>query len=300
MWTNGQAQSERLSAQILLQENFTNLDPSHPLGGRDGTKDAICYRGNKKWVMAVYFPRNQKSFKEIKDKFIEDCNGVISNSANGIAFVSNQELRLSQRSELEQLVSFPVEIYHLERVTTILDQPIMAAVRKQYLDIDVPEGSVQSAIEAIKSEIEAKHRRLEGLQTGGDTFCYWMLYDFDIETNIGRQYVVIRKGEFPLYDVRFRILDMETNQQVDTQVWGEINCPADFKFCKWELPESVYYRVFFHARNGAWNQDLILKKSNETGCWLAATRVVNKNGTEEFYHIDNPQFEKEFGEPQWK
>ena len=31
-----------------------------------------------------------------------------------------------------------------------------------------------------------------------------------------------------------------------------------------------YYRIFFHARNGNWNQDMILKVS----CWLAATRYL--------------------------
>ena len=28
-WTNGQGLSERLAAQILLAEGFTNVDPSH-------------------------------------------------------------------------------------------------------------------------------------------------------------------------------------------------------------------------------------------------------------------------------
>jgi hypothetical protein len=43
-WTNGQGPSERLAAQILLNEGFTAFDPSHPLGGKDGGKDAICMK----------------------------------------------------------------------------------------------------------------------------------------------------------------------------------------------------------------------------------------------------------------
>ena len=39
-WTNGQGPSERLAGLVLLSERFTDLDPSHPLGGRDGGKDA--------------------------------------------------------------------------------------------------------------------------------------------------------------------------------------------------------------------------------------------------------------------
>jgi hypothetical protein len=38
-WTKGPSVSERLAAQILLHEGFVDLDPSHPLGGRDGGKD---------------------------------------------------------------------------------------------------------------------------------------------------------------------------------------------------------------------------------------------------------------------
>ena len=34
--TKGQPPSERLAAQILINEGFTDVDQSHPLGGRDG------------------------------------------------------------------------------------------------------------------------------------------------------------------------------------------------------------------------------------------------------------------------
>lgn len=35
-WTYGSAPSERLAAQILHHEGFEAIDPSHPLGGKDG------------------------------------------------------------------------------------------------------------------------------------------------------------------------------------------------------------------------------------------------------------------------
>ena len=35
-WDKGQAASERLAALILEQEGFRDIDPSHPLGGKDG------------------------------------------------------------------------------------------------------------------------------------------------------------------------------------------------------------------------------------------------------------------------
>lgn len=47
-WTNAQAPSERLAAQILVDAGYTDIDPSHPLGGKDGGKDAICNRDGKR------------------------------------------------------------------------------------------------------------------------------------------------------------------------------------------------------------------------------------------------------------
>ena len=38
-WDRGQAPSERLAAIILSNEGFMGIDPSHPLGGKDGLKD---------------------------------------------------------------------------------------------------------------------------------------------------------------------------------------------------------------------------------------------------------------------
>ncbi len=49
-WTNGQPASERLAAQILLHERYTELDPSHPLGGPDGAKDALVQKDGERWI----------------------------------------------------------------------------------------------------------------------------------------------------------------------------------------------------------------------------------------------------------
>lgn len=136
-WTNGQGPSERLAAQVLIHEGFQSLDPSHPLGGRDGGKDATCIRNGQKWIMAVYFPRGQKDYSEIEKKLAGDISGAKNHNPFGLAFVTNQELTLSQRKSLNNRVSpLKLELYHLERVTTILDIPEMAEVRKQFLGID--------------------------------------------------------------------------------------------------------------------------------------------------------------------
>lgn len=148
-WTNGQAPSERLAAQILLSQGYTDLDPSHPLGGKDGLKDAICFKGRKKWVMAVYFPRGQQPLKDIKDKLIHDLQGVAAANADGLVFVTNQELRLSDRKAIKALAGkTPIRLFHLERITAILDQPLMSAVRKQFLGIDF-DPTVRAALQVL-------------------------------------------------------------------------------------------------------------------------------------------------------
>lgn len=139
-WTSASGAAERLAAQVLLDQGFTDLDPSHPLGGRDGTADALAQRNGKKWVMAVYFPRGQRSFNDIKTKFVDDFAGVASNGADALAFVTNQELRRAQRKTLADAVSGPVEIFHLERLVAVLDQPRWSGLREQFLGITLPRG----------------------------------------------------------------------------------------------------------------------------------------------------------------
>jgi hypothetical protein len=296
-WTNGQAPSERLAAQILIDAGFDGIDPSHPLGGKDSGKDALSFKQGKKWVMAVYFPRGQKDFAEIRTKFESDLSGALKNGALGIAFVTNQEIRLAEREELGLLAGgIELELFHLERITATLDKPIMASVRKQFLRIE----SVESiSISALHDAISKGQQRLEGLQTGGDSFCYVMLYHFDLQKSIAQNFVVVRKGQYPLYDVRLRILNMNSGVELNKQ-WGEISAPAEFNFVKWPLSPNEYYRVFIHARNGQYHQDLQLRRSDMSECWLAATRVIDTDGiTVRFQHIDNG-YEREFGAPAWR
>lgn len=137
-WTMGQTPSERMAALILDEEGFESIDPAHPLGGKDGGADALIQRNGEPWVMAVYFPRGQQSIGEITDKLTSDVEKAKSKTPTpvGVAFVTNQELRLAEREALGKVGGqIKVELYHLERVTTVLDRPHMAGVREQFLGI---------------------------------------------------------------------------------------------------------------------------------------------------------------------
>lgn len=137
-WDKGQAPAERLAAVVLLSYGFRNVDPSHPLGGRDGLKDMILTNNGTKWIGAVYFPRGQQSFSDIKSKFVHDLEGVKQNKANGIVFITNQELRLSERKELMEIDDdIDVQIYHLERLATLLNSPANYGIRMEFLEIEM-------------------------------------------------------------------------------------------------------------------------------------------------------------------
>jgi hypothetical protein len=141
-WTNGQAPSERLAAQILRFEDYKSVDPSQPLGGPDGGKDILCTKDGNRCLAAVYFPRGQQNFTKIKNKFRDDFQKakVQQPTIDCFLFVTNQELTLGKREELRRLAGaaashIEVVLYHLEWVTAVLDDPRMRAVRSQFLDI---------------------------------------------------------------------------------------------------------------------------------------------------------------------
>lgn len=137
-WIKDQKAAERLAGSVLHLDNFTDVDPSHPLGGRDGTKDLMCKKGDKEFIVAAYFPRAKQSFSKISKKFQEDSVGISKNNANGFVFFTNQKLTLGERAKLKKtLPKTDIEIYHLERISSILNSPVGYGVRLEFLDIEL-------------------------------------------------------------------------------------------------------------------------------------------------------------------
>jgi hypothetical protein len=162
-WTKGQ-KSERLAAHILSSEGFKSIDPSHPLGGKDGLKDIISIKDNLQWIGAAYFPRGQKNFAEIKKKFIGDINGIKKNKVSGLAFVTNQELTLSERKELKDIGKpHTIEIFHLERIAHILDNPQNYGIRLEFLDIELTKEEQLSFFASRDDKIVGLSEKLEHL-----------------------------------------------------------------------------------------------------------------------------------------
>ena len=162
-WDRGQAASERLAALILKVGGYKEVDPSHPLGGKDGLKDiCLSYEGNR-WIAGVYFPRGQQKFNEIKDKLIHDIQGVKKNNAKGLVFITNQELKLSERIALNNLKNDnDLKIIHLESLANILNTPNNYGIRMEFLDIDMSREEQLAYFETM-SELKQRYNKIEDI-----------------------------------------------------------------------------------------------------------------------------------------
>ena len=135
-WRSGSTIAERLCATLLHSEGFLRVEPQCPLGGPDGLKDILLTLNGWRYVAAVYFPSTNKEFKDIRKKFTDDIVGVATNSADGIAFLTNQRLTPSEKYELESLAdasSIKPLIYDMESIRTILDSPRGYGMRLEFI-----------------------------------------------------------------------------------------------------------------------------------------------------------------------
>lgn len=302
-WIGGQKRSERMAALILKQEGYSEVDPSHPLGGPDRGKDAIAIRNGKRWVMAVYFPREPKEFREIQEKFKSDMEGAKANNAHGIAFVTNQELTLGQRDTIRQDAGeLEVDLFHLERVASILNAPRCYGIRLEFLDIEMTK---EEQLAFFHSEQMQTTQKLESLITGGDSFCYFMVYNFDMNKNSGIP-TFIKLGSYPLYDVSVRVTELFfyggdkleiSNYPERRFAIGNINLPAVYYNQPFLLNDSKRNRfnVFINARNGTITQFLDLVRYENW--WYVATQVIRNNKV--VHEYTEEKYLEAVGKPDW-
>lgn len=167
IWDKGQAEAEGLAAVILSNEGYRGIDPIHPLGGPDNGKGIVFTANGTRWIGAEYFPTKGMSFANIKNKFLHDLKGVKKNNAKGMAFVCNQKLTESERVELKMLANdldADVDIYHLERLCSLLNTPIMYGARLRFLGIEISKEEELAFLEAAnKKNFDAIQKKLDEL-----------------------------------------------------------------------------------------------------------------------------------------
>ena len=172
-WDRGQADSERLALQLLHREEYEALDPIHPLGGQDGTKDIICFKNGIRWIGAAYFPNGQQCFSKIFKKFQDDTQGVEKNAAQGIAFITNQELTEGEREQLREYahnhaISY-VDIFHLERIGALLNTPQCYGIRLEFLDVGMTKEEQVAFIDSVNQQYAELHAVVTSLRNTSRT-----------------------------------------------------------------------------------------------------------------------------------
>ena len=128
--------------------------------------------------------------------------------------------------------------------------------------------------------------------TGGDSFCFLMVRNISPSSNTGR-IMVSHLGEYNLYDVRARIVDLEKSEQLREEL-DQLKVQPTFDTIRQAdtnisignlISSSVLvlhpftlgngdtrrFNIFFSARNGFFNQVLRFKKVH--GKWVYALKV---------------------------
>ena len=195
---------------------------------RDGKKDLSLSYDGKRWIGAVYFPRGQKSFSEIKTKFLEDCEGIEKNDSCGIVFVTNQEISVGDRKELTESCRYDVSVYHLERISSILNRPEFYGVRLEFLEIEMNN-------EELVSYFVERDKRISRISDALMDVCF-MLNDQSAERKVSEESIAMTEGrrrddevlsaakefeERVWYDrhlsLRYRVLN--GTEEIDPDIW---------------------------------------------------------------------------------
>lgn len=164
-------------------------------------KDIISIKDNIQWIGAAYFPRGQKNFLETKKKFTGDIKGIKKNKVSGLAFVTNQELTLSERKELKDIGKpHTIEIFHLERIAHILDNPINYGLRLEFLDIELTKEEQLSFFASRDDKIVGLSEKLEHLMIDFGSF------KRSFEVNEGSDIFKVRTEE-EVYSALERLVD---------------------------------------------------------------------------------------------
>jgi hypothetical protein len=161
LWGRGSTAAEEMACDLLHAEEYEDVDPIHPYGGPDGSKDILCRKNGILCVAAVYFPNNSNtvSFKDLEAKYLHDLKGVARNAAAGFLFFTNVKVTDGKRDALGQhaiaehcLVS---QVYHLDRIRGLLDDSGKCfLIRRRHLGIEITQEEIVDVMTRIQNRQE--------------------------------------------------------------------------------------------------------------------------------------------------
>jgi hypothetical protein len=172
-------------------------------------------------------------------------------------------------------------------------------------------GGLLAALQKTTSENALQNKNV-GLITGGDSFAYLM--PFFIESDNTFQLTIIHHGDYPLYDMSARIVDLEKFEKITEYTLNEIKKTEQALKIGNLAPNKssmlgtvtikgtqLKWNIFFSARNGFFSEQLRIVKIN--GTWKSAIRVDN-TPTKEALKILFEKVDKDFpvndnGDVEW-
>lgn len=146
-WRSGSTQAEQLAAEFLRLDGFDRLQLQSPLGGPDGGKDLIAFRGDARFIVAVFFPPTEQPAATTKAKFESDLAKALPHAPEGFAFFTNQRLTVLQKRECEEACAahgIAHIVYDLHAIRALLDSAPGYALRGRYLGIEPAKAEIIS------------------------------------------------------------------------------------------------------------------------------------------------------------
>jgi hypothetical protein len=150
-------------------------------------------------------------------------------------------------------------------------------------------AAVRQAQENMREANEA-NRKLAGLTTGGDSFCYVQFLTHGENATL----VVLQRGDFPLADVMVKLIDSDTatfESTMNNQPFNVGTLPVKgSKFIGTVSLGHLSERKFlaaFSAKNGQWDQLVVLRRLNNE--WRLAMRVQRNPGQIPFEELEKPR-----------
>lgn len=161
----------------------------------------------------------------------------------------------------------------------------------------------------LEIELKAKNEEIKELNnfvTGGDSFCRLGLVSINSRNNRA-SLVAIPTGDFPLYDISFKIFDVEEFEKITLEEPSEVSIDINVGNIAPGLTQKVgsinlgsgnekRYNVFIFSRNGFYTQWIRLKRLG--GEWIMATKVM-KGETKLYEKIDERYPQDRYGNIDW-
>jgi hypothetical protein len=154
------------------------------------------------------------------------------------------------------------------------------------------------------AQADLANAQTEGIRqiTGGDSFCYLKVLP---QNKVDAELIVLQVGKYPISDVSLRFVDSDQltgptppgQSAMDRILRAQTTIPIGtlsvngFRFVeKIQVPGSVVekqYLASFTARNGSWDQSIILRRTPSRD-WRVALKVNKNPGQVKFAELNSP------------